>query len=114
MPKPAYVLFDSDTPASKIAEALMEHYTKGALDGSITKREDVNPKEGKKKYGNVPFADMRNHKYPLDEKHVAAAASYFGKPENRAKYSKEEQKIIDGRIRAAKKKFHIGEFAKGK
>lgn len=83
----------------------------GGADGSITKREDVNPEEGAKKYGNVTFADTKNKKYPLDTpKHVRSAASYFGMPKNRSEYSQEEQATIDRRIRAAKKKFKIGTF----
>ena len=83
----------------------------GGADGSITEREDVSPEEGAKKYGNVTFADTKNKKYPLDTpKHVRSAASYFGMPKNRSEYSKEDQAIIDRRIRAAKKKFKIGTF----
>ena len=76
----------------------------------VAPREDVNPKEGKEKYGDVEFADEKNKKYPLDTKaHVRAAASYFGMPKNREKYSAEDQKKIDAKIEAAKKKFKIGE-----
>ena len=79
------------------------------MDGSIAKREDVNPKEGAKKYGNVTFADPKNKRYPIDtEAHVRAAASYFGMAKNRSKYSKEEQSAIQGRIDAAERKFKIG------
>ena len=79
------------------------------------KRKDVNPEAGKEKYGSVQFADPKNKKYPVDTPaHVASAASYFGMPKNRAKYSKEDQTTIDKRIRAAKRKFKIGEFAESK
>lgn len=79
-------------------------------DGSITSREDVNAKAGIEKYGSVKFADSKNKKYPLDTpEHVRSAASYFGMPKNRSKYSQEGQAIIDRRIRAAKKKYNIGE-----
>jgi hypothetical protein len=38
---------------------------------AITKREDVNPKTGIKKYGDVKFADIKNKKYPIDtEEHI--------------------------------------------
>ena len=75
----------------------------------IEQREDVNPKEGVTKYGEVKFADPKNKKYPLDtEAHVRAAASYFGMAKNRALYKEDEQKTIQGRIDAAKKKFKIG------
>ena len=75
----------------------------------IEQREDVNPKEGVTKYGSVKFADPINKKYPLDtEAHVRSAASYFGMAKNRAQYSEEEQRTIQGRIDAAEKKFKIG------
>jgi phage I-like protein len=77
---------------------------------AIEKREDVSPGEGKSKYGDVTFADAKNKKYPLDTPaHTRSAASYFGMPKNRAKYSEEDQKTIDGKIAAAKKKFGIGD-----
>src|ERR1700756_1068671 len=77
---------------------------------AIAEREDVSPKEGKSKYGDVTFADAKNKKYPLDtEAHVRAALSYWGMLKNRAKYSSEDQKTIGGRIRAAAKKLGIGE-----
>ena len=31
----------------------------------IDRREDVNPKEGERKYGDVEFADPVNNKYPM-------------------------------------------------
>jgi hypothetical protein len=76
---------------------------------AIAEREDVSPKEGKSKYGDVKFADEKNKKYPLDtEAHVRAALSYWGMPKNRAKYSAEDQKTIGGKIRAAAKRLGIG------
>ena len=75
----------------------------------IEQREDVSLKEGVTRYGSVKFADPINKKYPLDtEAHVRAAASYFGMAKNRALYKEDEQKTIQGRIDAAKKKFKIG------
>jgi len=75
----------------------------------IEKREDVNPKAGVKKYGEVKFADPKNKKYPLDTAaHVRSAASYFGMAKNRSQYSKEEQATIQSHIDAAEKKFKIG------
>lgn len=75
---------------------------------AVAKREDVNPEEGKKEYGDVKFADERNKRYPIDTyAHAKAALSYWGMPKNRAKYSAEDQKLIGGRIRAAAKKFGI-------
>jgi len=81
----------------------------------IEEREDVSPKAGKSKYGDVKFADMKNKKYPLDNKaHVKAAASYFGMAKNRSQYSQEDQRVISGRIDAAERKFKIGKYAKSK
>ena len=45
---------------------------------AIEKREDINPEEGERKYGDVQFADPTNKKYPIDtEEHVRAAWSYI-------------------------------------
>ena len=61
------------------------------------------------KYGDVEYADEEGKKYPLDTKeHVRAAASYFGMPKNRAKYSTAKQKLMDAKIAAAEKRFRIG------
>jgi uncharacterized protein YdaT len=72
----------------------------------IEKREDVNPKEGAKKYGAVQFADPVNKKYPLhDEEHIRAAWNYIHQDKNAAKYAPEEVDLIKSRIvRAWKKK----------
>ena len=80
---------------------------------AIAKRQDVSPKEGQRKYGNVTYADPKNKKYPLDtDAHVRAALSYWGMPKNRAKYSSADQKLIGARIRAAAKRRGIGAAAK--
>jgi len=51
------------------------------------------------------YADPKNWKYPIDnEKHVRAAISYFGQPDNYGQYSTSERKTMANRIiRAAKK-----------
>jgi hypothetical protein len=90
----------------------------------VKAREDVSPKEGEDKYGDVAFADPKNKKYPIDTKaHVRAALSYWGQQKNRDKYSAEDQAAIGKRIRAAAAKFGIdagsekallrGDFNKG-
>jgi len=59
----------------------------------MEKRQDVNPQSGINKYGNVNYADEKNHKYPLDTmKHVNAAARYWGMPKNKAKYPNPEDR----------------------
>jgi hypothetical protein len=73
--------------------------------GEISKREDVNPKEGEKEYGDVKFADEKNKKYPIDTAaHVRAAFSYLSMPKNAAKYSDSEVATIKRKIIAAWKK----------
>jgi len=74
----------------------------------IEKREDVNPEEGIRKYGDVAFADPVNKKYPLDtEAHVRAAHNYINHPDNAAKYSADEVKTIKSRINQAAEKYGI-------
>src|ERR1700757_4149932 len=75
---------------------------------AIEKREDVSPKEGKSKYGDVTFADEKNKKYPLDsETHVRAAWSYINMPKNAGKYSPADVASIKRKIKAAGKKYDI-------
>lgn len=74
----------------------------------ISRRDDVNPDEGERKYGDVQFADPTNNKYPIDtEEHVRAAWSYINKKSNADKYDADEVKAIKGRIERAAKKFDI-------
>jgi hypothetical protein len=68
----------------------------------IERREDVNPKEGLREYGDVQFADPVNHKYPIDTaEHVRAAWSYINHKDNAAKYDAADVKAIKERIRKA-------------
>ena len=74
----------------------------------IDRREDVNPKEGEREYGDVQFADPTNNKYPIDtEEHVRAAWSYINHKDNAAKYDADEVKTIKNRIKRAARKFDI-------
>ena len=78
----------------------------------VAKREDVNPKQGITKYGEVAFADPKNKKYPLDTpEHVRSAASYWGRPKNKNKYSEADKAAITKRIDSAEKKFKLGQYA---
>ena len=44
----------------------------------IERRDDLNPQEGVREYGDVEFADPTNKKYPIDSpEHVRAAWSYI-------------------------------------
>ncbi|HXV44732.1 MAG TPA: DUF6582 domain-containing protein [Anaerolineae bacterium] len=74
----------------------------------IDRRDDVNPKEGERKYGDVTFADPVNNKYPIDTpEHVRAAWSYINHKDNAAKYDKDEVKKIKERIKRAAKKHGV-------
>jgi hypothetical protein len=74
----------------------------------IDQREDVNPDEGERKYGDVKFADPTNKKYPVDTpEHVRAAWSYINHKDNAAKYEKEEVELIKNRIRKAAKQHDV-------
>lgn len=78
----------------------------------IDRRDDVNPIEGLREYGDVEFADPTNHKYPIDTaEHVRAAWSYINHQDNAAKYDPAEVNAIKDPIkRAAKKRgVEIGE-----
>jgi hypothetical protein len=83
------------------------HSERGVEPATMTKierREDVNPKEGVREYGNVEFADPMNHKYPIDTaEHVRAAWSYINHKDNAAKYDADEVKTIKNRIKRAAK-----------
>jgi hypothetical protein len=60
--------------------------------------------DGKKKgeYGDVPYADTKNKKYPVDtEKHIRAAWSYINMPKNQKGYTAAEVDAIKGKIVAA-------------
>ena len=74
----------------------------------IDRRDDVNPEEGERKYGDVEFADPVNNKYPIDtEEHIRAAWSYINHKDNAAKYDKDEVTLIKQRIKRAAKKHNI-------
>jgi hypothetical protein len=74
----------------------------------IEKREDIDPKEGEREYGDVQFADPTNKKYPIDtEEHVRAAWSYIHHKDNAAEYDAKDLKTIENRIRKAGEKYGI-------
>ena len=74
----------------------------------IDRREDTNPKEGERKYGDVEFADPVNKKYPIDTpEHVRAAWSYIHQEDNAAKYDADEVKLIRQRIERAAKRHGV-------
>ncbi|RYC66417.1 MULTISPECIES: DUF6582 domain-containing protein [Spirosoma] len=68
----------------------------------IDRRNDVRPSEGEHKYGDVPFADPVNKKYPIDTPdHVRAAWSYINHKDNAARYDADDLQIIKDRIKQA-------------
>lgn len=74
----------------------------------LDRRDDVNPNEGERKYGDVEFADTVNHKYPIDTaEHVRAAWSYINHKDNAAKYDQDEVETIKERIRTAATKHGV-------
>ncbi|HZH34388.1 MAG TPA: DUF6582 domain-containing protein [Pyrinomonadaceae bacterium] len=74
----------------------------------IERRDDVNPEEGERKYGDVEFADEVNNKYPIDTpEHVRAAWNYINHKDNAAKYESNEVETIKDRIRRAAKQHKI-------
>lgn len=74
----------------------------------IDRRDDVKPAEGKRKYGDVEFADPVNKKYPIDtDEHIRAAWSYINHKDNAAKYDSDEVKSIKNRIKRAAKTHDI-------
>lgn len=70
----------------------------------IHRRQDADPAEGRRKYGDALFADPTNKKYPIDTPgRIKAAWAYIHQPSNAAKYSAAERRTIQSRIRKAAK-----------
>jgi len=62
----------------------------------------------KSEYGDVDYADSKNHKYPINtEAHVRAAWSYIHMPKNHAGYTGDEVETIKKRIAAKAKHYGI-------
>ena len=62
----------------------------------------------------VRYADPANWKYPVHAPfHARAARRYFNKPENRAKYTPEEQAYIDKKINEALERFGVAVKMRG-
>jgi hypothetical protein len=74
----------------------------------IARRTDINPVEGLREFGDVPFADPTNHVFPVDTpEHVRAAWTAISQQGNAAKYRAEDVAIIKERIRQAAQAFRI-------
>ena len=79
-----------------------------AMSTKIDRRDDVNPEEGERKYGDVSFADTTNNKYPIDTpEHIRAAWSYIHHKDNASEYDSDELELIKNRIRQAAEKHNI-------
>lgn len=66
------------------------------------------PDDHESQYGDVEYADPKNHKYPIDtQEHVRAAWSYINMPKNQDGYTAEEVAAIKAKIKAAGKKYGI-------
>jgi len=82
------------------------------LEGGISIREDVNPENGIKKYGEVTFADPTNNKYPIDTpKHILAAWRYINMPKNAAFYNDTDLAELKKAIKEALDKLKTKEVA---
>ena len=74
----------------------------------LSRRDDTNPDEGERKYGDVDFADPVNKKYPVDNaEHTRAAWGYINQKDNAAKYEASEVTQIRERIKRAAKKHGV-------
>lgn len=86
---------------AELAGSVMPPEVKAALQ-KIARRKDVSSKEGTNKYGDVKFADEKNHKYPIDTAaHIRAAWNYINKAKNAAKYDAKDVASIKAKIVAA-------------
>ena len=66
------------------------------------------PDDHESEYGDVEYADPKNHKYPINnEERVRAAWSYINMPKNQESYTPEEVAAIKAKIKAAGKKYGI-------
>ena len=107
VPKGDVLELAEDTPEQKAQKARAKQYgIQPHGGGNVTK-----PTEWK----DVPdaqFLDPVNYAYPCpDAAQTGTAAKYWGQAKNKAKYSEDEQTIIDARAEKMKKKFKIGEYA---
>jgi hypothetical protein len=68
----------------------------------IRRREDIDPEDGVRKYGDVDFADAVNKRYPVDTpEQVRAAWARIHIPRNAMFYSVDELELIKSRIAQA-------------
>lgn len=78
------------------------------MSGKIHSREDADPDEGERKYGDVEFADPVNKKYPVDTaERTRAAWRYINQDDNASKYEAADVSKIKERIKRAAEKYGI-------
>ena len=109
--RPAYggTAISARDEASALIEA-RQRYAETHEDGGAP--EDRGPKP----YGNVPYADPKNGKYPIDRSHVKAAWAYINQAKNAAKYPLNGVTLasVKARIKAAMKKFGFSSGSAGR
>ena len=98
----------NDEDADKGAPVEIEGVLEDGLSPDEKAKDEKEPYGKDADYADPGFQEDGKKRYPLDTKeHVRAAASFFGRKKNRAKYTKEQRKHIDDAIAEAKKKFDI-------
>jgi len=100
VPTARFTLVKAD--GSEVEQAFSSTGLKPVPLDKVAAREEVDPRAGEKKYGDVKFADEKNKKYPIDtEKHIRAAWNYLNKEKNAARYAAKDLKTIKDKIIAA-------------
>jgi uncharacterized protein len=87
----------------KAVEDSHDRHIRSVMEAHMTDEE----RAASKPYGDVPYADPKNGKYPIDIKHVKAAWAYINQKKNAAKYPLNGVTLasVRARIKAAMKKF---------
>lgn len=86
---------------------------KGDNDEAQASQDKKKVADHKSEYGDVEYADPKNHKYPIDsEEHVRAAWSYINMPKNQKGYSPDEVASIKKRIKSKFSKYGINDDKK--
>jgi len=76
----------------------------------VVEAADKKQTDHKSEYGDVEYADPKNHKYPINsEERVRGAWSYINMPKNQKGYSPEEVARIKSKIRSKFKQYGIEE-----
>jgi hypothetical protein len=95
--------YTADGPKSYSADSLAE-----VLELCSAKTFSAGKDDHFSEYGDVFYADEKNHKYPINtESHVRAAWSYIHMPKNHKGYSADEVSAIKEKIAAKAKHFGI-------